>query len=238
MINLLRNIKFCRICKVDKNIQCFPVRNRKNNKVLYRKECNSCLNKRHRERNKTKEEIKISNVYINNRLLITKQLRTCVLCGQTKAIDEFHKQKNSLRANCKKCRKEGSKQYYQNHKKERTEYKTKKYQENIDFRLQENLRSRTRSLLKINKKQVSAIKDLGCTIKDLKERLELMFYPHPETGEVMSWENYGIFGWHVDHIKPLSKFKLQDKKQQLEAIHYTNLQPMWAFENLSKGNKT
>lgn len=54
----------------------------------------------------------------------------------------------------------------------------------------------------------------------------------------MSWENYGQ--WHIDHIIPI-KYKENNKEPILDDIikrlHYTNLQPMWAKENLSKGNK-
>jgi hypothetical protein len=53
----------------------------------------------------------------------------------------------------------------------------------------------------------------------------------------MTWDNYGQFGWHIDHIKPLSVFDLTDREQFLEACRYTNLQPMWWKENLSKGSK-
>ena len=52
----------------------------------------------------------------------------------------------------------------------------------------------------------------------------------------MNWDNYGT-KWHIDHIKPLSNFDLTDKKQLLEAINYKNLQPLWAEQNLSKGNR-
>lgn len=49
----------------------------------------------------------------------------------------------------------------------------------------------------------------------------------------MTWDNYGK--WHVDHIIPLVRFNLQDRNEFLQACHYTNLQPMWATENLKKG---
>ena len=53
----------------------------------------------------------------------------------------------------------------------------------------------------------------------------------------MSWDNYGIEGWHMDHIIALANFDLQDPEQFKRACHYTNLQPMWAKENISWGAK-
>jgi hypothetical protein len=53
----------------------------------------------------------------------------------------------------------------------------------------------------------------------------------------MTWENYGKNGWHIDHIRPLSSFNLIDDKQLKLACHYTNLQPLWAKDNLVKSNK-
>lgn len=53
----------------------------------------------------------------------------------------------------------------------------------------------------------------------------------------MSWNNYGRNGWHCDHILPLSEFNLQDRQQCLVVLNYTNYQPLWAKDNLSKGSK-
>ena len=55
--------------------------------------------------------------------------------------------------------------------------------------------------------------------------------------EGMSWRNYGFYGWHIDHIKPVSKFNLLDQKQQKKCFNYKNLQPLWAKENFLKSNK-
>lgn len=64
-----------------------------------------------------------------------------------------------------------------------------------------------------------------------KVYLESLFQPG------MVWENYGNDGWHIDHVRPLSSFDLLDPVQFSQACHYTNLQPLWAKDNLSKGNK-
>ena len=51
----------------------------------------------------------------------------------------------------------------------------------------------------------------------------------------MTWENHGE--WHIDHIKPCASFNLLNEDEQKKCFHYTNLQPLWASENLSKGCK-
>ena len=53
----------------------------------------------------------------------------------------------------------------------------------------------------------------------------------------MTWDNYGINGWHIDHIIPVSKFDLTNNEAIKVCFHYSNLQPLWAKDNLKKGNK-
>ena len=53
----------------------------------------------------------------------------------------------------------------------------------------------------------------------------------------MSWENYGIHGWHIDHIIPCDFFNLQDPVEQYMCFRWQNLQPLWAKDNLKKSNK-
>ena len=99
------------------------------------------------------------------------------------------------------------------------------------FKLSILLRTRLCGALINNQKKGSAIRDLGCTISELKAYLESKFQ------EGMSWDNWNLYGWHIDHIIPLSHFDLTDRDQFLKACHYTNLQPMWAEDNLRKGNR-
>lgn len=84
------------------------------------------------------------------------------------------------------------------------------------------------ALRRMNKgKNNHTIDLLGYTSNDLKQHMENLFK------EGMSWENWGE--WHIDHIIPISKFDPNTHVSIVNAL--SNLQPLWAFENLSKSNK-
>ena len=51
----------------------------------------------------------------------------------------------------------------------------------------------------------------------------------------MTWENHTPTGWHVDHIIPCAAFDLSKPEEQRKCFHYTNLQPLWAIDNIRKG---
>jgi AraC-like DNA-binding protein len=108
----------------------------------------------------------------------------------------------------------------------------------IQHVLKKRIRCRVNEFINDKKIKVSGcIRFLGCSVDELKQRFETMFYTNPETGETMTWENRGFYGWHIDHIKPLASFNLADPEQIALACHYTNLQPLWAEDNLKKGDK-
>jgi hypothetical protein len=90
------------------------------------------------------------------------------------------------------------------------------------------LRARVSKLAR-GQKAGSAVRDLGCSVEELRAHLEARFAPG------MTWENYGPKGWHIDHILPLAGFDLTDRQQFLRACHFSNLQPLWWRENLQKG---
>jgi hypothetical protein len=72
---------------------------------------------------------------------------------------------------------------------------------------------------------------VGCSVSALRRQLQAQF------SEGMNWENYGRSGWHIDHIRPCASFDLSDPAQQRICFHYTNLQPLWAADNIRKGAK-
>lgn len=96
----------------------------------------------------------------------------------------------------------------------------------MNYRLRKNLCCRIRSALRGRTKSGHTKMLIGCSIEMLKAHLEKQFAPD------MTWGNYGA--WHVDHIRPCVSFDLTDPAQQRECFHFTNLQPLWARDNLQK----
>lgn len=109
-------------------------------------------------------------------------------------------------------------------------YVRNKRKSDINFKLKTGLRSRLSSLLR-GKKWCSYIELLGCPLEEFRVRLESKF----KSG--MSWNNYGRQGWHIDHIRPCASFDLTDPEQQKICFHFSNLQPLWAIDNMRKGDR-
>lgn len=107
-------------------------------------------------------------------------------------------------------------------------YRANRLKNDIQFKLQKNLRHRLGKLLKQQTSSI-AVAFLGCSLDELKTYLQSKFQPG------MTWDNYGQ--WHIDHVKPLSSFDLTNIEQLKTACHYENLQPLWATQNLKKGNR-
>ena len=101
------------------------------------------------------------------------------------------------------------------------------------YRIEASLRNRFRKILKAQKvqKKNHAIQLLGCDINFFKKYVAKKFKPG------MSWDNWNLYSWHLDHIRPCSSFDLTKEEEQKRCFHYTNLQPLWATENLKKSNK-
>jgi hypothetical protein len=108
--------------------------------------------------------------------------------------------------------------------KERNKRKT-----NSVYKIKKNLRRRVNQVITRNDKSDSTMNLIGCSVYELLQHLEKQFT------DGMSWDNYGR--WHIDHIKPCASFDLTDPEQQKKCFHYTNLQPLWAADNIRKSDK-
>ena len=116
-------------------------------------------------------------------------------------------------------------------KEQKREYQRNRLKTNTAFRVQHNIRRRLNHFFESSKtKKPNKTSDmLGCTWEFLMDYLAERFK------EGMTRENHGHKGWHIDHIIPLSSAKCEEEVKRL--CHYTNLQPLWWWENLAKSNK-
>ncbi len=178
--------------------------------------------------------------------------KICIKCGKRKSIGEFKKckkyylkNKNQIeyyyRGECLECYRALSryrcKAWVTNNRLKKNKYNRehvkKKIQSDVGFKIARNLRNRLWKLLRANEalKHDSALKLLGCTIREFREYFELQF------SGGMNWNKYLSGEIHIDHILPCASFDLTDPEQQKKCFHYSNLQPLWARDNYSKGSK-
>ena len=107
-----------------------------------------------------------------------------------------------------------------------------RYYSDINYKIACVLRSRFHLAVKNDQKTGSAVDNLGCSIEYFKLYIESKWEPG------MSWDNWARDGWHIDHKEPLSSFNLENVEQVQIVCHYTNLQPLWAEDNLKKSDKS
>jgi len=133
-------------------------------------------------------------------------------------------------SNKEKMKKYRQKYYLENKKK--INKKRKCYlSNNLQAKIRHNLRIRIGSVLKGKIKSGTTMSLLGCDADFFISYIENQF----KNG--MNWKNYGRNGWHIDHIRPCASFDLTDPEQQKKCFHYTNLQTLWAEDNLRKSDK-
>ena len=101
----------------------------------------------------------------------------------------------------------------------------------VNYKMSRRLRSRLATAITKDLKKGSAVELLGCSIDFFKKHIESQFE------EGMSWKNWKLNGWHLDHKIPLSAFDLSDEKELSKACHYTNLRPIWCTDNIRKKDR-
>jgi transcription elongation factor Elf1 len=160
--------------------------------------------------------------------------KKCCTCKKWSALTNYNKSKthwDKLRNECKDClvawRKKNRKQIQAT----MTKYERKRKKIDPEFKLTKTLRSRLNSALRRKKtaKNDRTMDLIGASAAHVKGYLEAKFT------EGMTWKNHGA--WHIDHIKPCCSFDLTNPEEQKKCFHYTNLQPLWAKDNLEKGGR-
>jgi hypothetical protein len=185
-------------------------------------------------------------------------MKTCSKCREAKNLDSFHKnksRKDGLSYICKQCvndklhrKKYNSSKYrkkYQGEYRDKYDYNSLEYRQKYNkkeyrqrFEEYDSLykfKCSVRQAIALSIRRRNGIKTdkteaiLGCSFEYFKTHIESQFT------EGMSWDNYGLKGWHLDHIIPLASAKTEEDVIQLN--HYTNLQPLWAIDNWKKGSR-
>lgn len=163
----------------------------------------------------------------------------CKYCDKTLPIENFsfRKSRNLYENKCKNCRSAEAKQYRKDNSekisKQRTETHAVRVQEDQLYAVTRTLRNRFNKLLDSKSKTTSKSKLIGESKKFLIKWLD--FNLKLDDNE-MSWSNRGTI-WHIDHVIPCDKFNLIEESEQRVCMHWSNLKPVLARKNISKGNK-
>jgi hypothetical protein len=198
--------KICSKCQEEKEV-CEFYKHSKNPNI-YRGQCKICMNK-----NSLDYHIKNSKIISEK----NKQFRI--------EHPEINKEKCQI---YKKNNPDYFKKWLEKNKEHRKNY-INNYNSNPKVRIKNSLRSRVNELINKKYNNPKTLDLVGCDYEFLMIYIENKFI------EGMSWGNYGYYGWHLDHIIPLSSAKT--KKEIYKLYHYTNLQPLWAEDNLKKSDK-
>ncbi len=209
-------MKTCSKCKNLKSFENFY--KGKLYKDGYRNICKQCINKNKEE---NKEEIK---KYLKNYKEINKE--------NLKLKNKKYREENSDKIiKWKEINKDYFKQYRKDNKVNITNYFKKRIDNEPIFRFKNNIRRLILHSFKRGKRNFKKSDRteviLGCKIEEFINYMSLKFT------KGMTLDNHGE--WHIDHIIPLATAKTEEDVIKLN--HYTNLQPLWALDNLSKGSK-
>lgn len=215
--------KICSKCKLEKGV-CEFSRKKSSNPELRPecKECNKISSKKYREENKEKELNRHKKYREENKEILKQKYK------ENNKYHLVYRQKN------KDYFENYNKNYYFNNKNKiiryKKDYSKKKRHSNPFYNLICNIRGRVFHYLKLKniKKDNKTFEIVGCSPEFLKEHIEKQFT------EGMSWDLMGKY-IHIDHKIPLSS--AETKEEVYKLCHYTNLQPLWAKDNLKKSNK-
>jgi hypothetical protein len=220
--------KICSKCKIEKDVCEFSAR--KNRKCKFKSRCKLCTNengKKYRENNSELVKSRKKIYYNNNSEKLNKKTRE----WYEKNSEKSCQQKKEYYVKNRELVLERSKLWVKNNRDKVNNYVKRKKEKTPLFKVELNIRSRMAQYLKQKNitKRNKTYDIVGIDINGLKKHIEEQF----ENG--MTWENYGMYGWHIDHKIPLCS--AANENELLKLFHYTNLQPLWAEDNLKKNGK-
>lgn len=224
----MEETKTCSKCSIIKKLDKFY--RHKDGKFGRHSACTDCLNEQKRK-HYHKNKLKFSEYRQQHRVKYSEYNKQYRL----KNSDKFKNYGIQYRKNNKDKISEYNKKYchrQQNNEKlkqYRRQYQKQRRENDTLYRVTKNTRSRISNFFKGTRKSKKTMQMLGCSWEELHEYLSGKFL------EGMTWENYGNKGWHIDHIIPLCSAKNIEEIEKL--CHYTNLQPLWAKDNISKGGR-
>jgi hypothetical protein len=134
-----------------------------------------------------------------------------------------------FRKNCQECIRKGT----PTRRRKEQERRNAQVMSNPEIYLRKRLTCRLGELCRKigTAKKHSILKYLGCTPMEFKAHIESQFT------DGMTWENRGVFGWHVDHYIPCAAFDMRIEEHRHVCFHYTNLRPLWQMDNALKADK-
>jgi hypothetical protein len=211
---------------------------------------------------KCRKPSKVIRVGVNDRSIIREDgKRKCSYCENYFELDKFNKNKgvsDGLNSSCKNCEHIITAKYRDSHReeirkrdnakgphkwamfkethKEEIEQKKKKrelinQEKRVLAKIARSIRARIRDSIKRKSNGGRSTGLLGCDILFFRDYIESLFDSN------MSWNNYGYYGWHLDHIIPCVMFDMTNDDDVKKCFHYTNYQPLWRRDNQSKGGR-
>jgi hypothetical protein len=198
----------------------YDINNKKRTNYLVNKDFNSKRNKEYREKNKETLSGKKKIYYEQNKEeILVKRKEYYEIMTSDEDFRKVLREKSKI----------NTKNYRDRNKEELSQRIKDKKKNDPLFRLSDSIR--TLIWISINKmgykKNSKTSNILGCSFEEFKSYIENQF------NDNMCWENYGE--WHLDHKTPVSWAETEEQVYELNK--YTNFQPLWQFDNLSKGNR-
>lgn len=203
-------MKICVKCNIEKSLENYT--REKNTKDGFRGECKDC---RKAYRDSRKDEIK---KYHQKRYQDNKE--------------EYDRRSKKWRKEHPDYDKESKIQWFKDNREKVNKKKKELYHSKKNdplYNLIYRVRNRTKNAIRAKRfrKDFKYPDYIGCTREELKLHIEKQFT------EGMTWDKFLAGEIHIDHIVPIGKAKSPEEVFKLS--HYTNLQPLWAKDNLKKG---